>query len=150
MKITTIIILSIVSFVGGQASTNVSLGYPNEYGLNITESRDGDQVSEKKLPAYLDVRKSLELRVQDALSRMTLEEKTRLSYADGRFSTPGCARLGIPGLMYSDGPHGVRAEICWNSWAARRWSRSVCRGGMRRSPPAARSSNICAKRRKTR
>lgn len=76
--------------------------------------------------AYLNDNLPIEERVKDALSRMTLEEKTRLSYADGRFSTPGCARLGIPGLMYSDGPHGVRAEICWNSWDYAGWTNDSC------------------------
>ena len=48
------------------------------------------------IPVYLDDKQPLEVRVQDALKRMTLEEKTRLSYALGKFSSPGCPRLGIP------------------------------------------------------
>lgn len=87
---------------------------------------DAETVAGDSCPVYMDVTKPLELRVKDALGRMTLEEKMRLSYADGRFSTPGCARLGIPGLMYSDGPHGVRAEICWNSWDYAGWTNDSC------------------------
>ena len=47
---------------------------------------------------------------------MTLAEKVRLCYAQSKFSTPGVPRLGIPEVRYSDGPHGVRAEINWNDW----------------------------------
>lgn len=94
--------------------------------LKAVMSGSGKKIIIGETPVYLDIAKPLELRVKDALSRMTLEEKTRLSYADGRFSTPGCSRLGIPGLMYSDGPHGVRAEICWNSWDYAGWTNDSC------------------------
>ena len=99
---------------------------PKKELLKAVMSGSGKKITVGETPIYLDVRKPIELRVKDALSRMTLEEKTRLSYADGRFSTPGCARLGIPGLMYSDGPHGVRAEICWNSWDYAGWTNDSC------------------------
>lgn len=101
-------------------------GLPKKELMHTLMSGSGKKVIVGGTPLYLDARKPLELRVKDALSRMTLEEKTRLSYADGRFSTPGCARLGIPGLMYSDGPHGVRAEICWNSWDYAGWTNDSC------------------------
>ncbi len=67
-------------------------------------------------PVYLDRNAKIEDRVEDALSRMTLEEKVALSHAQSKFSTAGVARLGIPELWMSDGPHGVRAEINWNDW----------------------------------
>ena len=49
--------------------------------------------AQEKLPVYLDDSQPIEDRVQDALSRMTVEEKARLSYAQGKFSSPVCPRL---------------------------------------------------------
>lgn len=77
-------------------------------------------------PIYLDDSQPIEARVQDALNRMTIEEKARLSYAQGKFSSPGCPRLGIPELWYTDGPHGVRAEINWNDWGYSGWTNDSC------------------------
>lgn len=68
----------------------------------------------------------METRVKDALSRMTLEEKTRLCYAQSKFSSPGVPRLGIPELYMSDGPHGVRMEINWNNWNHAGWTNDYC------------------------
>ena len=65
---------------------------------------------------YLDENAPIEERVKDALSRMTTEEKVAMCHAQGKFSSPGCARLGIPDLTTSDGPHGVRADMNWNDW----------------------------------
>lgn len=68
------------------------------------------------IPVYQDESKPLDERVEDALSRMTLQEKANMIHAQGKFSSPGVPRLGIPDLWMSDGPHGVRAEINWNDW----------------------------------
>lgn len=75
-----------------------------------------------QLPVYQDSSQPIEKRIQDALNRMTLEEKVRLSYAQSKFSSPGVARLGIPELWMSDGPHGVRMEINWNDWGHAKWT----------------------------
>ncbi len=69
-----------------------------------------------KIPVYQDETKPMAERVEDALSRMTTQEKINMIHAQGKFSSPGVPRLGIPDLWMSDGPHGVRAEINWNDW----------------------------------
>ncbi len=66
------------------------------------------------IPVYQDETRPLDERVEDALSRMTLQEKANMIHAQGKFSSAGVPRLGIPDLWMSDGPHGVRAEINWN------------------------------------
>ena len=61
----------------------------------------------------------IETMVETLLSKMTLEEKVRLSYAQSKFSSPVVPRLGVPEVYTSDGPHGVRMEINWNDWTCR-------------------------------
>lgn len=75
---------------------------------------------------YQNENLDIETRVKDVLSRMTLKEKCRLSYAQSKFSSPGCPRLGIPELWMSDGPHGVRMEINWNDWNHSHWTNDSC------------------------
>jgi beta-glucosidase len=62
-------------------------------------------------PLYLDNRQPIAARVEDLLSRLTLEEKDSLVYANSTFSVAGVPRLGIPELWMDDGPMGVREEV---------------------------------------
>lgn len=80
----------------------------------------------KQVPVYLDDSKPVEVRIEDALSRMTLEEKIAMIHAQSKFSTPGVSRLGIPEIWMSDGPHGVRMEIDWDTWAHAGWTNDSC------------------------
>jgi len=77
-------------------------------------------------PVYLDESKTITERIEDALKRMTLEEKVAMCHAQSKFSTPGCPRLGIPEIWMSDGPHGVRMEFAWDSWSHAGWTNDSC------------------------
>ncbi|MBQ3245383.1 MAG: glycoside hydrolase family 3 C-terminal domain-containing protein [Bacteroidales bacterium] len=78
------------------------------------------------LPAYLDEEKPLEVRVEDALSRMTLEEKVKILHAQSKFSSAGVPRLGISELWTTDGPHGIRPEVLWDEWSQAEWTNDSC------------------------
>ena len=68
------------------------------------------------VPVYLDESKPIEQRIDDALQRMTLDEKIAVIHAQSKFSSPGVKRLGFPDLWTDDGPHGVRPDVLWDEW----------------------------------
>ena len=68
------------------------------------------------LPPFSWQTEAIEDRIEELLGRMTLEEKVSLCHAGSKFSVSSIPRLGIPEFWLSDGPHGVRHEICRDSW----------------------------------
>jgi beta-glucosidase len=67
-------------------------------------------------PRYLDKTLPTEARIDDLISRLTLDEKIALVHANGTFRSGGVERLGIPYLMTDDGPQGVREDVGLTSW----------------------------------
>ena len=67
-------------------------------------------------PPYLDPVRPVEVRIEDLLARLTLDEKLAFVHGDSKFTTPAISRLGLPRRWMSDGPHGVREDVNANNW----------------------------------
>ena len=80
----------------------------------------------QSIPVYLDETKPIETRIDDALSRMTLDEKIAVIHAQSKFSSPGVKRLGFPDFWTDDGPHGVRPDVLWDEWEQAGQSNDSC------------------------
>lgn len=68
------------------------------------------------LPIYQDSTRPIEERIEDALSRMTTEEKVRMLHANGGYRSWGVPRLGLPDNNPTDGPTGLRPAMEWSNW----------------------------------
>ncbi|TKB96898.1 glycoside hydrolase family 3 C-terminal domain-containing protein [Pedobacter cryophilus] len=68
--------------------------------LTITQFAAAQQKTNQKV----------EKQITKLLKQMTLEEKVGMIHGNSSFTSGGVARLGIPELVMSDGPHGVRPE----------------------------------------
>ena len=52
----------------------------------------------------------MERNINELVAQMTLEEKAGLCSGADFWHSKGVERLGIPGVMVSDGPHGLRKQ----------------------------------------
>lgn len=80
----------------------------------------------QNIPVYMDESKPLEERIDDVMSRLSTEEKVALLHAQSKFSSAGVARLGIPEVWMTDGPHGIRPEVLWDEWSQAGWTNDSC------------------------
>ncbi|MCW3073606.1 MAG: glycoside hydrolase family 3 [Flaviaesturariibacter sp.] len=53
---------------------------------------------------------AINAKIDALVKKMTVEEKVAMIHASSSFTSGGVSRLGIPELVMSDGPHGVRLE----------------------------------------
>ncbi|MDR1357058.1 MAG: glycoside hydrolase family 3 C-terminal domain-containing protein [Tannerellaceae bacterium] len=55
-------------------------------------------------------------RIDEIIAGMTLEEKVAMLHGKYMFTSEGVPRLGIPDMVYADGPFGIREEMEAHSW----------------------------------
>lgn len=60
--------------------------------------------------------KNYEEQIEALVGQLTLEEKVGMIHGNGLFRTEGVPRLGIPSLVMSDGPMGVRQDFPDDNW----------------------------------
>ncbi|WP_019668850.1 glycoside hydrolase family 3 C-terminal domain-containing protein [Eudoraea adriatica] len=132
---TSLLVLILLLALGGWIWVNSSfLNFEKEYAekteineMTIDGYRFLDRNGNGKLDIYEDERRTIEERVTDVLSLMTLEEKIHLLKGSGLASAMGrvepgegiagavgtivpTPRLGLPTIYLSDGPAGLRIE----------------------------------------
>ena len=128
-----VLLAGITGFVGYRYFDNTFLSFEDDYAekfdmesLTVNGYRFIDRNGNGQLDVYEDDRQSLENRVADLLTQMTIEEKIHLLKGSGLASAmgqslpggiPGAVgtivptpRLGLPTIYLSDGPAGLRIE----------------------------------------
>ena len=65
----------------------------------------------KDIVPFRDSSLSIETRIDDLMSRLTLDEKIKLLAGSGTFTTQPIERLGIPAMAMTDGPLGPKLQI---------------------------------------
>lgn len=79
---------------------------------NICRDRKGIKVMKTETKNH----KKMEKEIEKLIGKMTLDEKISMLHGAAIFRTGSVDRLGIPGVVTSDGPMGVRAEFMSDRW----------------------------------
>ena len=69
---------------------------------------------------------SIEKRIDEIISKMTLHEKVEMCHANSKFNSAGVPSQGIEELSMDDGPHGVREEGERHAWTTQGRSDDFC------------------------
>jgi beta-glucosidase len=67
--------------------------------------------AQQKTKTKTNSKQDTETKINDLISKMTLEEKSGMLHGATIFSTAGVPRLGIPALKMDDGSLGIREEV---------------------------------------
>ncbi|MFY7729132.1 MAG: glycosyl hydrolase, partial [Flavobacterium sp.] len=78
---------------------------------------DKAQASASKAYEGKDMTDEYDGKINELVSKMTLEEKVGMLHGYSMFTNKGVERLGIPEVHMADGPLGIREELERMSWA---------------------------------
>ena len=112
----------LITGIAGRGPTRLALGVLALAAAGALVHGPHRLVAADDRPPYLDAAKPIDERIEDLVSRLTLEEKVSLVHANGKFRAGGVERLGVPPLWTADGPHGVREEVGVDSWEPAGWT----------------------------
>tara|TARA_Y100001935_G_scaffold255663_1_gene270935 strand:- start:108425 stop:110605 length:2181 start_codon:yes stop_codon:yes gene_type:complete len=84
------------------------------FAISCTSTEQKEDISNKFDP-------SLEPKVTEIVNSLSLEEKGKLFYGNGKFWSAGIERLGFDEVQYTDGPLGIREELERHTWNPAGW-----------------------------
>jgi beta-glucosidase len=79
-------------------------------GCNAPQAHEAAQEAGAAPAALPNALLANDAKIDALLKQLTLEEKVHMIHANSAFAAGGVPRLGIPEIVMSDGPHGVRPE----------------------------------------